>query len=300
MHQLTTVRLLAVLALSLLWAPAAWSCSTCKAGDPTITLLGTEKAFSNRLRLGLDWQWREESQGARGSARRLDVREQRRSVGVSYSPSPRWTVALQLPYVSKTLKLPSLEQQEATGLGDADLSLRYVAFRSGPLSGRHLAGLHAGLRLPTAERIRDRRGQLLDIDVQPDARALAPKLGGWYAYHRYPWFLSTSLIGFAFGDGDQGFSPGNAVVSSILGQYALAPRWAVQLGLDSRYAQRNAFDGITDPDSGGLLVMARSAVAWRIGQELVLNAGLQTPLFDNFNGQQSEDTAVLFALAYDI
>ena len=47
-------------------SPAALACSTCKCGDYTITLFGTEKAYDGRLRVGLDYLYRSETAGAAG------------------------------------------------------------------------------------------------------------------------------------------------------------------------------------------------------------------------------------------
>ncbi|WP_348673876.1 hypothetical protein [uncultured Abyssibacter sp.] len=276
---------------------AVLACSTCKCGDPTITLMGQEKGFSGRLRLGVDALWRTETQGA--GANRSETEETRYTLGAAYSFGERLTAAVQLPFVDKTLTQSNLDRQSASGLGDVDLSARYRLWKQGPMSGRRLAGVSLGLRLPTAETVRDGSGAPLDIDVQPDAGAPAGRFGGWYAWHRFPWFATASLQAYLFGDGEQGFEPGHAVVGSLLSQYALTPKFALVGSLDGRHAQRNRFDGESDPDSGGTLVLASAGIALRATEELVIRALGQWPVIDALYGEQTQDPSIRVGLAYD-
>ncbi len=280
-------------------SPTAQACSTCKCGDYTITLFGAEKPFDQRLRLAADLLHRAESQGDPAvNARETD--ETRLLLGLAYSLSEDLTVALQLPLVRKTLKDSTLARQEAEGVGDADLVARWVLYRQGAVSGRHLAGLRLGVRAPTGEQVRDSAGARLDIDVQPDAGAWAPNVGIWYGYFRFPWNLNATLTWLHFDEGRQGFAPGNAAVASLHAQYGVTPTVALQAGLDARFAERNRFSGVLDPDSGGTLAMVFAGAAVRVFDELILNAGVQLPLLDRLNGVQEEDPVVRFGLAYDL
>lgn len=277
---------------------AAHACSTCRCGDPTITLLGSEKAFSGRTRLGLDLLWRSETDGPAGLRRKTD--EQRSSFGLAYSLNDKITLALQAPFVSKTLRLPNREQQEARGWGDTSLSLRAVLWRKGPMSGRHLAGLRAGLRLPTAESLRDDNGVKLDIDAQPDAGVSARQIGGWYAYHRHPWFISASSIYSDYSQGRQEFAPGNSINSSVFAQYAPNSRLGLVLGLDLRHAQADRVQKLRDENSGGALLMGRTGLALRLGDELVASLLWQGTLLDKLNGDQTESAYLRLSVAYDL
>lgn len=276
--------------------PAA-ACSTCKCGDYTLTLLGSEKSFGQRLRLGLDYIVRSESAGAGEERERTD--ERRTLFSAAYGFSEDFSLAVQLPYVSKEIESAEPGHRlRASGLGDMDVVGRYVLYRSGAVSGRHLAGLRLGVRLPTSEEI-EKHGEPLEIDVQPDAGATAPNVGGWYSYFRFPWFVTTSLNYYRYGDGRQHFEPGNATTGSVLGQYAFGTGAAIQLGLDARHAQGNRFSGVDDPDSGGLLATAFAGVALRTFDELVLSAGVQVPMVENLKGEQDEGTTFRVGLVYD-
>lgn len=280
----------------LLASSPAQACSTCKCGDYSITLLGTEKPYAGRLRAALDTLVRSESQGAGASERETD--EWRNTLGLSYSFTENLTLGIQVPWVRKEIRDANLAEQDAQGWGDADLVGWWVLHRGGETALNHLAGLRFGLRLPTSEEI-ERSGQLLDIDVQPDAGALAPSLGAWYRYYRFPWLLSTSAVYYAYGEGNQGFDPGDAATASVLGQYALDANWALQLGLDLRHADKNRHGGTLDPDSGGTLGMAYAGAAARFFEELSVSAGVQLPLIDALNGAQTEEPALRLSFAYD-
>jgi len=283
--------------LLLVPSTAALACSTCKCGDPTITLLGSEKAYANRIRIGLDTLWRSESQGEPGISER-ETEEWRSQLGLAWSPVSSLTLAAQIPWVHKEIENPNLARQEAEGLGDIDLLARWTAWDSGSLAGRHLAGLRVGVRLPSADTVTV-AGEPLDIDVQPDAGATAPNIGAWYAWFDFPWLINVAATWYAYGDGHQGFEPGDAGVLSIHGQYALNERWATQFGVDARYADYNAFDGERDEDSGGFLAMAWTGIALRLTPDVVVNAGAQWPLFDDFHGTQDEDPAFRASIVFD-
>ncbi|HEY1076738.1 MAG TPA: hypothetical protein VGE51_08610 [Fontimonas sp.] len=275
----------------------ALACSTCKCGDYTITLLGTEKPYAGRIRFAADTLFRSETVGS--GVTEQETEERRLTLGLAYSFSENLTLTLQVPFVNKTLDSASLAAQEAEGLGDIDLGARWVLYRDGAVSGRHLAGLNAGLRLPTAEQVEDGNGQRLDIDVQPDAGATVPSVGGWYGYYRFPWFASVSANYFLYEEGHQNFRGGDVALVSALAQYGITTSVALQLGLDTRHSEKNEFSGVADPDSGGLLTMAFVGAAVRLGDDLLLHAGVQLPLIENLNGEQDEGNSLRLGIGYD-
>ena len=293
------MRLLTVLLVSAVCvAPVpALACSTCKCADQTITLFGTEKPFSGRFRIALDYYARSETTGSGVSEQTID--EERSTFGVAYSLSPDITLALLIPFVRKELETVTLARQEASGLGDIDFIARWVMRRSGGISGRHLAGLHGGVRLPTAEEVED-NGMRLDIDVQPDAGATAPNIGAWYSYFRFPWFVNLSATYFTFSEGNQDFQAGDAFLASALAQYGINEKVALQFGLDVRHSERNDFSGVTDPNSGGVLAMGFTGLALRVGEELLVSLGYQSPLIENLHGDQEEGDTFRIGLTYDL
>jgi hypothetical protein len=278
-------------------AVPAWACSTCKCADNTITLFGTEKAYTGRFRLALDHYLRSEVAGS-GAGRQV-TDEARSTLGLGYSLTADLTLAVQIPFVRKEIEAGNLARQEASGLGDVDVTARWVLYRSGALTGRHLAGLRGGVRLPTADEVKD-NGVKLNIDVQPDAGATAPNLGAWYSYYRFPWFATASATYFTFTEGHQDFQGGDALIVSVLGQYAVSEKLALQLGVDARDSDKNAFSGVADADSGGFLAMGYVGLVRRLGDDLLLYAGYQSPLVERLNGEQEEGNALRVGLTYDL
>ena len=78
-----------------------------------------------------------------------------------------------MPYVEKTITRRDFSREQGRGWGDAELTARYRLWKTGPMSGRHIAGLQAGVRAPTGDTVRNNQGQVLNIDAQPDAGAAA-------------------------------------------------------------------------------------------------------------------------------
>lgn len=279
--------------------PLSWACSTCKCGDYTITLMGSEKPYADRLRFSVDYLSRAETAGEPGVDEQV-TNEDRYSFGASYAFSRELSLAVRIPYVHKTVESVGGTKQEASGLGDIDVVSRIVLYREKTALPRHLAGLLIGARLPTARQVKDNNGQLLDIDVQPDARAFAPSLGAWYGYYDFPVFVSASTNYLFYGRrGAQNFAAGDAFTASLTGQYAFFQDWAAQLGLDLRASEKNQFSGVDDPDSGGLLGVLNLGLSRRVFGELLINIGTQIPIIKRLNGHQIEHPNIRLGLTYD-
>ncbi|MGB1580766.1 MAG: hypothetical protein ACPHER_04585 [Nevskiales bacterium] len=283
-------------ALSIAATPAL-ACSTCKCGDPTITLLGMEKPYTNRFRIGLDYQIRSETEGD-PAINEATTDEDRLTLGLMYSFNQRLTLMARIPYVWKEREDSTLATMEAEGLGDIDLIARYNLQPEN--NRRHIYGITGGLRLPTGEEVEDSNGNSLDIDVQPDANATSVTFGGYYQYFADPWFYSASINYVTYTDeGFQDFEPGDSIVGSLRAQYAWTYRIAGQFGLDYRHSGKDQFGGVTDDNSGGFLGNLWLGIAGRVGQELLLYAGAQIPVIEDLNGDQEEDTAIQIGLTYD-
>src|SRR5262245_42147523 len=116
-------RAVAVALLAAALAPrAARACAACGCGDPTLTAMGVEKPFKNRVRLSLeerfgghtvgDPSWQESSWTLRSA------------LAASWSPIVRLTVAAMLPLVTSWIESPGRPRDHFTGLGDGEISAR--------------------------------------------------------------------------------------------------------------------------------------------------------------------------------
>ena len=93
------------------------ACSTCLAGDPTLTLMGTEKSYSGRLRIAGEMLYRTETVGEE-PVDQSQLREQRFTLGLAYAWNERLNLAIRLPLIHKYLEYVSLATEQTTGIGD--------------------------------------------------------------------------------------------------------------------------------------------------------------------------------------
>jgi hypothetical protein len=273
----------------------AWSCAVCLCGDPSLTLFGMEKSYPGQWRLSLDSIFRQEQVGEAGlNQQQLD--DVRLNFNVSYQLHRRLGLALTFPYVNKKLRFDNLSTQEVSDFGDIELSSRYTLYDA----SRHQLHLQFNLRLPTATEQRDQQNKALNIDVQAGTGAYLPKLGLSYGYFRYPWLFYSSLQ-WQIGEnkGFQGFVPGSAWLTTFSGQYALTPRLALALALDSRFSEKNQFFNQKDQDSGGSIHFLSTKLLWRVNQHWLLEATMQQPIVEQLNGTLTEKTNYRFGLIYD-
>src|SRR5581483_3272014 len=176
--------------------------------------------------------------------------------------SDRLSLAARLPYVLKDWRVDGEGERHVGGLGDADVTLKYVLGRAGSGSGRHLWGMQAGTKLPTSSEHVDDAGSALDIDGQPGAGAWAPSAGAFYGYFRFPWMAYVSVVGTHPNAGYEGFHGGQALVLTARSQYALTTQWSAQLEFDLRHSRKNVESGEADPNSGGTLGFVAPGVVW--------------------------------------
>ncbi|MCB1755719.1 MAG: hypothetical protein KDJ38_09365 [Gammaproteobacteria bacterium] len=286
------------LATAIIASPiSASACSTCLCGDPTLTLMGAEKPYAGRKRVSLEYLARSETLGLRG-VDRLSVDEQRLSLGLSWTINQRVSLSLRLPFIDKQVETANLAQIDTQALGDIDLLARlYLQGDTGMSKGQY--GLTLGLRLPSAEEQTSASGEPFDIDAQPGVGAYVPQLGVWYSSFSFPWLLHTSSTVLYSTEGDQDFKPGTAVTLTVLGQYATDYRLAWQLGLDSRWSEKDEYAGEPDGNSGGWFTFVTPGLVFTLLDDLLLNARVQVPLVDSLNGRHDEDTTFNLGITYD-
>ncbi|MEW6777624.1 MAG: hypothetical protein AB1405_15105, partial [Bdellovibrionota bacterium] len=289
-----------VLFAALFFSPsAARACSTCRCGDPTLTLQGMEKPYENRIRLSTEILYRTETFGTAGVDEE-EITEGRLHVGVAWTPSEYFSLGFLLPVVTKELEETSGARDEGTGLGDVEFSGKIYLFRDSPASPRHMAGILAGLRVPSAPEV-ESGGVPLTVDAQPGQGQWVPSAGAWYGYYNFPFLAYASVQGlFPSGTGFEQLDAGEALVGTLTGQYAFNYKFAVQLGLDSRWTQKNEFGGTPDPDSGGSLLALAPGVTWSPVEDLLVSVSGQIPVAKNLNGEQDEGPSVLGGIIYDL
>lgn len=272
------------------------ACSTCLAGDPTLTLMGTEKSYPGRLRISGETLYRTETMGEE-NVDQSKLREQRFTLGLAYAWNERLNLAIRLPLIHKHLEYVSLATEQTTGIGDVELTTKYTLSEQ-KKRHEHLFGVLAGLRLPTAGEQED-SGKPLDIDVQSGTGAWIPQAGVWYGRYRFPWFFYASSVIHVATEGFQDFQAGTAVVTTLTTQYALNYNIAIQLGLDTRWSKHNQFADEADPDSGGWLTLLSPGLVIKVAEDMLCHLVVQIPALENLQGDHEEGTVVQFGITYD-
>jgi hypothetical protein len=177
------------LALALAIVPArALACATCGAGDPTLTLAGTEQPFSGRVRFSLaasDGGLVQD--GAHVSERRLVL-------GAAWAPVSWAFLSASLPLVVRQLETSSLERETGIGPGDVDLRSRFVVLRDRPFAPTHLVTVQVGARIPIVPSLADASGIALQEGAQTASRTIAPEVGLAWSIYAAPFSLQTYAL----------------------------------------------------------------------------------------------------------
>lgn len=276
---------------------AAAACASCGCGDPTLTAMGQEKPFRNRVRLAL-----EQRVGAHSSG---DPAEQslvsRTTVAASWSPLAWLTLGTSAPLVVVRSDTPQRPTRETVGFGDVEFLARALVFRDRRFSPRHLIGLLAGLKTPTGPRINDSSGYPAPDDVQPGSGSWDAIFGASYGYFgaQGSAFVSASYRHTTSGYHDYRRGPVLGVSTAV--QLPLN-RWsALVLGADFTHTQPSELaGGVRAPDTGGLLLSASPALLFALHQDWLLRFTVQMPVIQSWRGHQSETATGILSLIVDL
>lgn len=277
----------------------ARACASCDCGDPTLTAVGVEKPYVNRLRLALEERLGTHSVGA--GLLRSDVLMSRSQLAVSYTPLSRLTLAALLPFVAARLHGPGDRLAWVRGLGELELSARVVVARDRAFAPRHLLWLFGGIKVPTAPRLHDDAGYPYPDDDQPGTGSWDPLIGATYAWFGAPVTLYSSLLLRYPTAGPRDLRIGPSLVVSSVAQ--LQPfRWlALQLGLDLRQDWTNRLaNGAEAPNTGGFVVALTPGALFNPWRDLVLRVAVEVPVYQARNGVQSVGPQLVVSIAYDL
>lgn len=293
--------------LLVLIALAAWlarmrhanACAACGCGDPTLTLLGTEKPFAGRLRLAFTTQYRQDGIG-QPNVDALALSEWRLEAGMAWAPYDRLLLQVSAPLVDRTITYVNLGQRSSTDLGDVELRAKLFVFQDRPALPHHLLALVAGLKLPTAPLVRDGQGQLLPIEAQPGTGSLDPILGLAYGWYRHPWSLYGSATGSTPLHSREGFRASPSLRTTLALQYQLATAVAGRLGIDTRLDGKAQEGGVVSRDSGGFIAFLSPELAVSVSDDLLVFAFARLPIVNALSGFHREGAFFGAGLAYDL
>jgi hypothetical protein len=282
------------------WAvPLARACSTCNSGDPTLTVTGVEQPYRNRLRIGLDELFGSSTSGDGYTFERS--RTLTSSVGLSWSPLSRLTLAVVVPWVTRWIETQQSGRAFINGLGDAQISSRVVLFRNRAFAPQHLLWGGAGLKFPTAPRLRDDAGRPYSDDDQPGSGSWDPVAGLTYAWFGPLTSISVSVSYQYTTPGRHGYRFGSVLKASTALQLQPWRFLAVSLGFEARHAEADRYaNHHAVPDTGGLLLEIMPALLFSPARDLLVRVGVGLPIFEKLRGIQTEAVQAVLSLSYDV
>lgn len=302
MKDLVLALILALLVVG--WAPrASRACASCGCGDPTLTAMGIEKPFKNRVRLSL-----EQRMGGHQD-RSLNERTliSRTTLSGSWSPAAWLTFAAALPMVAGELsQLSQLGQlreprdaRRVIGLGDLDLYVRGLVYRDRRFAPRHIVGVLGGLKFPTGPRVRDSSGYPATDDFQPGSGSWDPIFGANYGYFGdLGVFVSFSYRHSTTGRNE--YRRGSQLGISAFVQRSVHRVVSLGAGLELSHTQSDELRGAVLPATGGtvLALVPQALIALRT--DWLLRVALQLPGGQFANGAQIEYPTGILSLVIDL
>ena len=278
---------------------SAIACSTCQCGDPSLTLFGTEKPFQGRTRLGAELRFRTEEVGATFS-NQVRLKETRFTLSGSHTPFSWISVGASLPILHKEVTQTNDAKQRATGIGDMVIQSRIYLY--GPLQRdtRNQFGLSAGSKFPTAPQHHGNSGAPLDIDTQPGTGAFVPQAGLWYTRFQYPFLGFASSVTHFATTGREGYKAGEAVVTTLMGQYHFNSKLAANLSFDSRWSARDRDASGVEQNSGGFFAFVTPGIVYSPKTDFLIQASVQIPTINALYGDHTEGFNFFGGVTYDL
>jgi hypothetical protein len=282
------------------------ACSICRCGDPTYNALGSDGVAQTGLRLALDWDRVEKTQGP---PEELDsITERRTTLLVAYGVNDRLGLFARIPYSERSLTETVdgvADKSSASGLADPELYAQVRLWSSqfqGDVGRQSSVYLIGGIKTDWGNNNVKRGGERLDEHVQPGTGSVDEFLGvaGSYQISRESAVFASAQYRNT-GRNDAGYQYGNTALLNIAFDRKLSNRWDVVLEADYRNAQRDEVDstGTQDPNTGGSITYLTPRVLFSAGHGWVLRASAQFPLYQSgLNGLQEEKTVVNLGVSY--
>jgi hypothetical protein len=281
--------------LRLLLPGPAGACSVCRCGDPTFNALGTQIFDRGVLRLALDFERLEKSQG--GGEAKEELVESRWVATLSYAPIERLQLVARLPWSQRELSGEE-GRVSARGLADPELYALVRLWSSGLVPGlgrRSWVSLVAGVKTDWGDNDLERDGERLDEHAQSGTGARDPFLGLSAVRLLDPKStLYGSLQGRFPGRNRHGYRYGDALLANLGYERKPTARLDTSFELNFRDAERDQVDRsrARDPDTGGRILYASPRLLVDLGHGVVARLALQVPVWKDLDGAQDEKRVV--------
>jgi hypothetical protein len=296
-------------ALFFVWATpaAAWACSVCYCGDPTLLPLGILQPESGQLRLSLDGSFLEKDTGTVTPPtdrlfRHVGTNSDEHHAEFRLTMTGALTLndttfSAVVPWVSKTLTEKTgaaIKESALAGPGDLELYARQQWFLSPRIAKtRHILALSGGVKLPTGE-----YGE--DPHLSPGSGSFDLLAGPSYTYDADPFSLFFSVLGRYNGENQNGFRYGSSLLGNMALRYRINDYVLVAVQLNGRITSRDQQGGLLDSNSGGSTLFVSPQVVVRPKSTWALRASVQQPVVNQLYGEQSESMVLQMGVSYDL
>lgn len=292
-------RVVAAAMLGMGLSNVALACSICRCGDPTFNALGKDGIALPGLKLALDWDELEKSQGS-VDGEFSEVLEHRTTLMAAWTPSERLGFFLRVPFATRDLveiEDGVSERSHASGLADPEASAQLRLWSSnfdGDVGIRSSLFAVGGVKTDWGDNDKREGGERLDEHVQPGTGSTDWFLGlsGFYQVDRRSALFASAQYR-ATGRNDFGYRYGDATLLNVAYEHKLGGRWDAVIEANYRDAGFDEIDvsGARDPDTGGSIVYATPRILFDAGHGWVLRASAQVPLSQSgLHGVQHEKT----------
>jgi hypothetical protein len=164
---------------------------------------------------------------------------------------------------------------------------------------RQNLALTAGTSFPTgADGAMTADGERIDQHAQLGTGAWGPYVGALYAFHQDPWNFSLSATGRFRTTNGYGYRFGDAFLWSAQLRFRVVEPFALQLGVDGRYAAQDRSEGVIQENTGGLVVSAVPGLAWNVSGPIWLLAQVQVPFVTHLFGEQTVGVTATASLQF--
>ena len=304
-----TARILPIVLAASVMAAArpAHACSICRCGDPTFNALGLTGVSLQGLRLALDWDRLEKSQGSAANGDLESNTEERQTFLLGYSPSDDWGLYFRMPYGSRDLTESEdgeLEETHSSGLGDPELYGQRRLWSSafdGRLGIRSSIFALFGVKTSWGDNDLQRDGERLDEHAQIGTGS-TDWFGGFSGSHQLNPHsaLFASVQYRATGSNDFGYEYGDVVLGNLAYEHKLSSRFDAVIEANYRHADRDRVNhaGELDSNTGGGMLYVTPRLLVDLGRGWIVRAAVQVPVAERLNGEQDEDPVWNLGVTY--
>lgn len=276
----------------------AAACAVCSVGDPTLTTMGAEQPFRNRVRGAIGVQDRTDAIGQE-RVDRIKLREQRLDATLSWAPWSWLFLSATMPVLRREVTYVNLAKRVELGPGDLELRARAFVWRDREYGPHHLLALTGGVKLPTAPTAHGTSGERLPQELQPGTGSVDPIAGASYSFFAWPWSFYGSVQLTWPTMTVEGARSSRSVRGSAVGQWQATDWLGLRLGLDGRVDGRALEDGRPDRDSGGFIGYVSPELVFSPALDLTVAAVVRLPVVQQLEGFHREGRILGLTVARD-